>query len=139
MIEPPKRPVSHPDRARDCEDALEEDDFALLERGRQSPVRNNETLADGKGFDLTVVPLTGPWHLLLVPPRLSDTDVNDTIAGSQTEYQHLVKRQRKVRMLGLSTLGLMTLLLLFASTWVALTFTTLAPFLSWYAVVVLRC
>src|SRR5436190_1916427 len=93
---------------------------SLLERGRQSPVRNNETLADGKGFDLTVVPLTGPWHLLLVPPRLSDTDVNDTIAGSQTEYQHLVKRQRKVRMLGLSTLGLMTLLLLFASTWVAI-------------------
>ncbi len=92
----------------------------LLERGRQSQLRNNETLADGKGFDLTAVPLTGPWHLLLVPPRLSDTDVNDTIAGSQSEYQHLVKRQRKVRMLGLSTLGLMTLLLLFASTWVAI-------------------
>jgi PAS domain S-box-containing protein len=58
--------------------------------------------------------------LLLVPQRLSDTDVNDTIAGSQREYQHLLQRQRKVRLLGVSTLGLMTLLLLFASTWVAI-------------------
>src|SRR5207253_3760929 len=42
-----------------------------------------------------------------------------TIAGSQGVYQHLVRRQHKVRLLGLSTLGLMTLLLVFASTWVA--------------------
>src|SRR3989442_13887889 len=66
------------------------------------------------------VPLTGPWRLILVPHRRSDTDVNDTIAGSQREYQHLLQRQRKVRLLGVSTLGLMTLLLLFASTWVAI-------------------
>src|SRR5204863_248126 len=52
--------------------------------------------------------------------RLGDTDVNDTIAGSTHEYQHLLERQRKVRLLGVSTLGLMTLLLLFASTWVAI-------------------
>jgi two-component system, NtrC family, nitrogen regulation sensor histidine kinase NtrY len=35
-------------------------------------------------------------------------------------YQDLVKRQRHVRMLGLSTLGLMTLILLFVSSWVAI-------------------
>jgi len=57
---------------------------------------------------------------MLVPHRRSDTDVNDTIAGSQREYQHLLQTQRKVRLLGMSTLGLMTLLLLFASTWVAI-------------------
>jgi N-acetylmuramoyl-L-alanine amidase len=39
-----------------------------------------------------------------VPQRLGDTDVNDTIAGSQREYQHLLQRQRKVRLLGVSTL-----------------------------------
>ena len=93
---------------------------ALLQRGRGTEALAAETLADGKGFDLTSVPLTGDLRLVLVPPRLSDTDVNDTLAGSQTEYQHLVQRQRKVRMLGISTLGLMTLLLLFASTWVAI-------------------
>jgi two-component system, NtrC family, nitrogen regulation sensor histidine kinase NtrY len=92
----------------------------LLQRGRGPEAQSSETLADGKGFDLTSVPLTGNTRLVLVPPRLGDTDVNDMIAGSQTEYQHLVQRQRKVRMLGISTLGLMTLLLLFASTWVAI-------------------
>jgi len=93
---------------------------ALLQRGRAPDAQTGEALADGKGFDLVSVPLTGTMRLLLVPHRLSDTDVNDTIAGSQSEYQHLVQRQRKVRLLGLSTLGLMTLLLLFASTWVAI-------------------
>jgi nitrogen fixation/metabolism regulation signal transduction histidine kinase len=93
---------------------------ALLQRARAPDAPTDEALADGKGFDLISVPLTGGMRLILVPHRLSDTDVNDTIAGSQTEYQHLVQRQRKVRLLGLSTLGLMTLLLLFASTWVAI-------------------
>ncbi|MFS8087093.1 MAG: HAMP domain-containing protein, partial [Acidobacteriota bacterium] len=93
---------------------------ALLQRARGPDAPAGETFADGKGFDLTAVHLAGGLHLLLVPHRLSDTDVNDMIAGSQSEYQHLVQRQRKVRLLGLSTLGLMTLLLLFASTWVAI-------------------
>src|SRR5262249_3413828 len=84
------------------------------------PGESAEALSDGKGFDLTSVPIAEGWHLLLVPHRLGDTDVNDTIAGSQREYQHLLERQRKVRLLGVSTLGLMTLLLLFASTWVAI-------------------
>jgi PAS domain S-box-containing protein len=93
---------------------------ALLQDARDPKTQASETLADGKGFDLAAVPLTGNLHLILVPHRLGDTDVNDTIAGSQREYQHLLQRQRKVRLLGLSTLGLMTLLLLFASTWVAI-------------------
>jgi two-component system nitrogen regulation sensor histidine kinase NtrY len=92
----------------------------VLQRARDPNAQASETLADGKGFDLTAVPLMGTLRLILVPHRLGDTDVNDTIAGSQREYQHLLQRQRKVRLLGLSTLGLMTLLLLFASTWVAI-------------------
>lgn len=89
----------------------------ILRSGEQSSV---ESIADGKGFDLASVSLTSGTRLIFVPQRLSDTDVNDTIAGSQKEYQHLLQRQRKVRLLGVSTLGLMTLLLLFASTWVAI-------------------
>src|SRR5213594_1397819 len=89
---------------------------ALLQRARQPQAGS---LADGKGFDLASASLANGARLLLVPHRRADTDVNDTIAGSQGEYQHLVQRQRKVRLLGVSTLGLMTLLLLFASTWVA--------------------
>jgi PAS domain S-box-containing protein len=92
----------------------------VLQRARDPNAQASETLSDGKGFDLSAVPLTGSLRLILVPHRLGDTDINDTIAGSQREYQHLLQRQRKVRLLGLSTLGLMTLLLLFASTWVAI-------------------
>ncbi len=93
---------------------------AILQHGRETGEPSSESLADGKGFDLTAVPLTAGYRLLLVPNRFGDTDVNDTIARAQREYQHLLQRQRKVRSLGLSTLGLMTLLLLFASTWVAI-------------------
>ncbi len=93
---------------------------SLLQSARGANAQSDDEFANGKGFDLMGVPLTGPWRLILVPHRRSDTDVNDTIAGSQREYQHLLQRQRKVRLLGVSTLGLMTLLLLFASTWVAI-------------------
>jgi len=94
---------------------------SILARGIQLDQIGSDTpLSDGKGFDLTIVPFSSGLRLILVPQRLSDTDVNDTIAGSQREYQHLLERQRKVRLLGVSTLGLMTLLLLFASTWVAI-------------------
>ncbi|PYS29277.1 MAG: hypothetical protein DMF75_17550 [Acidobacteria bacterium] len=93
---------------------------SLLQSARGANAQSDDEFANGKGFDLMGVPLRGPWRLMLVPHRRSDTDVNDTIAGSQREYQHLLQRQRKVRLLGMSTLGLMTLLLLFASTWVAI-------------------
>ena len=92
----------------------------VLDAGRLSPSPTDEYLSDAKGFDLASAPLTDSTRLILVPRRFSDADSIDIIAGSQSEYQHLVQRQRKVRLLGLSTLGLMTLLLIFASTWVAI-------------------
>jgi nitrogen fixation/metabolism regulation signal transduction histidine kinase len=92
---------------------------SLLERARQTGFDANG-LADGKGFDLVSVPLDEGHSLLLVPARRGELGLTESISGSQSEYQHLVNRQRKVRLLGLSTLGLMTLMLLFASTWVAI-------------------
>ncbi|HXT63514.1 MAG TPA: ATP-binding protein [Pyrinomonadaceae bacterium] len=92
----------------------------VLEAGRHSANPTDARLSDAKGFDLASAQLTDSTRLILVPRRFSEADANDIIAGSQSEYQHLVQRQRKVRLLGLSTLGLMTLLLIFASTWVAI-------------------
>jgi PAS domain S-box-containing protein len=81
-------------------------------------------LADGKGLDAVVVPLAGSQtsgqQLIVVPLRRASSDLGDTITGSQGEYRKLVERQRRVRSLGLSTLGLMTLMLLFVSSWVAI-------------------
>ncbi len=92
----------------------------LLAEARQTKSDLGETLADGKAFDALAVPLSDSLTLILVPARRNDTDLNDTIADSKSEYQKLVARQRKVRLLGLSTLGLMTLMLLFVSSWVAI-------------------
>ncbi|MGB9179243.1 MAG: ATP-binding protein, partial [Pyrinomonadaceae bacterium] len=80
----------------------------------------DESLRDRKGFDVVSVPLSNHRTLLVAPARYSDSNLSKVITQSDLEHQHLIARQRKVRLLGLSTLGLMTLLLLFASTWVAI-------------------
>jgi two-component system nitrogen regulation sensor histidine kinase NtrY len=80
----------------------------------------DDSLVDGKDLDAMVVPASENQRLIVVPLRRPGRDLGDTIIGSQSEYQHLVARQRRVRSLGLSTLGLMTLMLLFASSWVAI-------------------
>lgn len=97
---------------------------ALLERAR-SVKDGGESLADGKDFDAVSVPLSdieGPeaQRLIVVPLRRANSDLDETLTGSQGEYQKLVERQRRVRLLGLSTLGLMTLMMLFVSSWVAI-------------------
>ena len=80
----------------------------------------DDSLADGKDFDAVTIPLADTQQLIVVPGRRATNDLNETITGSQGEYRKLVERQRRVRLLGLSTLGLMTLMLLFVSSWVAI-------------------
>src|SRR6266550_341772 len=91
----------------------------LLTRAR-SLKGEDDSLADGKDFDAVTVQLADNRQLIVVPGRRATSDLNDTITGSQGEYRHLVARQRRLRSLGLSTLGLMTLMLLFVSSWVAI-------------------
>jgi PAS domain S-box-containing protein len=81
---------------------------------------NDDSLADGKDFDAVSIQLAGGNQLIVVPQRRAANDLNARIIGSQSEYRKLVERQRRVRLLGLSTLGLMTLMLLFVSSWVAI-------------------
>jgi nitrogen fixation/metabolism regulation signal transduction histidine kinase len=92
----------------------------LLYRARQSQEDVGDSLVDGEGFDVIAVPLFAEQTLILASSRRTGTGLSDTISGSESEYQKLVKRQRKVRLLGISTLGLMTLMLLFVSSWVAI-------------------
>ncbi|CAN5637240.1 ATP-binding protein [soil metagenome] len=92
----------------------------LIYQARRSKGDVGKSLVDGQGFDVITVPLSNNQKLILATARRVDTTLSDTISGSETEYQKLVKRQRKVRLLGLSTLGLMTLMLLFVSSWVAI-------------------
>ncbi len=76
-------------------------------------------LMDDKGYDATTVPLEGNRKLIVAREGSSDTNLDEIISDSQSEYGKLVARQHRVRQLGLSTLGLFTLLQLFAVTWIA--------------------
>ena len=84
-------------------------------RGASGPV----SLVDGKDFDVVAVALNDSELLIIAPPKRADTLTN-VVNGSERDYQDLVRKQRRVRLLGLSTLGLMTLILLFASSWIAI-------------------
>src|SRR5215213_3986292 len=75
---------------------------------------------DGKEFDALAVPLTQTETLIIAPQKRASNDLTDLVASSERDYQELVRKQRRVRLLGLSTLGLMTLILLFVSSWVAI-------------------
>lgn len=99
--------------------AAEEVDGLLL-KARTPGAADMASLADGKDFDVVSVKLADSRQLIVVPLRRASNDLSDTISGSEGEYQKLVARQRRVRRLGLSTLGLMTLVLLFVSSWVAI-------------------
>lgn len=92
----------------------------LLYQARSAKGDVGQSLVDGQGFDVISVRLSDNKKLILATTRRADTTLSDTISGSESEYQKLVKRQRKVRLLGISTLGLMTLMLLFVSSWVAI-------------------
>ncbi|MGB8509672.1 MAG: ATP-binding protein, partial [Pyrinomonadaceae bacterium] len=70
-------------------------------------------------YSVAAVPL-GDGRMLVAASRLrEDANLEKLAAGAQT-FENFKRRQRKVRLLGLSTLGLLTLLLVFVSTWIAL-------------------
>jgi two-component system, NtrC family, nitrogen regulation sensor histidine kinase NtrY len=92
----------------------------LFAEARKSGSEIGDRLADGKEYDVIGVPLDQSESLILAPQKRTENDLNELITGSQRGYLELVSKQRRVRLLGLSTLGLMTLILLFVSSWVAI-------------------
>jgi len=103
---------------------LSEADSDQLERlfneARLSHRPTGVDLIDGREFDVLAVPLNQTEMLIIAPQKRASNDLTDLVAGSERDYQDLVRKQRRVRLLGLSTLGLMTLILLFVSSWVAI-------------------
>ena len=92
----------------------------LFSEARSSSGPTGINLADGKEFDALAVPLSDSEMLIIAPQKRGSNDLTDLVTDSEREYQDLVGTQRRVRLLGLSTLGLMTLILLFVSSWVAI-------------------
>lgn len=92
----------------------------LFSEARKFHGPTGTTLADGKDFDALAVPLNHSELLIIAPQKRAANDLTDLVTASERGYQDLVRKQRRVRLLGLSTLGLMTLILLFVSSWVAI-------------------
>lgn len=91
-----------------------------LTSARAAANESEENAGEQKRYDAVSMPLSDGRHLIVARARLIDSNLSEIISGSQGEYVKLVSKQRKVRLLGISTLGLLTLLLLFASIWTAI-------------------
>jgi two-component system, NtrC family, nitrogen regulation sensor histidine kinase NtrY len=86
-------------------------------------VRQNQldapVLQDGKGFDLAVAGFSDGRRLVVVPDLRPEENVSQLVENSLIEFDRLKGEQITVRQIGLSTLGLLTFLLIFASSWTA--------------------
>ncbi|HZG52881.1 MAG TPA: ATP-binding protein, partial [Pyrinomonadaceae bacterium] len=78
-----------------------------------------ELRVGAKVFDVTEMPGAGHNFFFAARERRADPQLAELVRSSQT-FENFKLRQRKVRLLGLSTLGLLTLMLLFAATWSAI-------------------
>jgi nitrogen fixation/metabolism regulation signal transduction histidine kinase len=78
-----------------------------------------EVRIGAKVFDVAELPINHGSLIALARERRADPQLAELVSSSQT-FEDFKRRQRKVRLLGLSTIGLMTLLLLFAATWAAI-------------------
>ena len=81
--------------------------------------QGGEVNAGGRVYDVQAVSLAGGATLVAARERRDDPSLRQLTAGAQT-FEDFRRNQRKVRALGLSTLGLLTLMLLFAATWSAI-------------------
>jgi len=85
----------------------------------RSGALGGQSLSVSREAIVAVVPFGDGWTLFAARDQMSNSHLEKIVSGAET-FEHLRKRQRKVRLLGLSTLGLLTLMLLFAATWSAI-------------------
>ena len=77
------------------------------------------TADDGKSVDVVAAPLGDGRRFVASRVRRPDASLGRLVASAQT-FEDFRRNQRKVRVLGVTTLGLLTLMLLFAATWSAI-------------------
>lgn len=82
-------------------------------------VTDDPGFMDGKGFDVAVAPLSNGRKLVVVPDVRVESGVIEMADKSLIEFDRLKQRQLSVRQIGLLTLGVLTFLLIFASSWTA--------------------
>jgi nitrogen fixation/metabolism regulation signal transduction histidine kinase len=76
-------------------------------------------LQDGRGFDAAVADLSDGRKLVIVPDIRAEASISQLIDNSLDEFDRLKDQNVTIRQIGLLTLGVLTFLLIFASSWVA--------------------
>jgi len=75
--------------------------------------------SDGRGFDVAIAEMSGGRSLVIVPDPFGEQSVSQLVDSSLREFDELKDKQITVRQVGLLTLGVLTFLLIFASSWIA--------------------
>jgi nitrogen fixation/metabolism regulation signal transduction histidine kinase len=78
------------------------------------------TLADNQGFDEATAQMSEGRMTIIIPQRRNEANSSEIISNAPNRFEDLKQSQRQVRALGISTLGLLTFLMLFATSWVAI-------------------
>jgi two-component system, NtrC family, nitrogen regulation sensor histidine kinase NtrY len=105
--------------ALDAQTPVTEEEFreALSKVSTAEGVVNVETRAGP--LDVATASYGDGLRLVAARPRRVDASLNRLLASAQT-FEDFRRNQRRVRVLGVTTLGLLTLMLLFAATWSAI-------------------
>ncbi len=77
------------------------------------------TQRDGRGFDVASAEMTDGRRLVIVPDPFGSRTVSQIVENSMLEFERLKQQELTVRQVGLLTLGVLTFLLIFASSWIA--------------------
>ena len=88
--------------------------LAGIHQGRSDP-----SFTDGAGFDVGSADMSGGRRLIIIPDPLTESSVSNIVDSSVNELEILREQQLTIRRLGLLTLGVLTFLLMFASSWIA--------------------
>jgi two-component system, NtrC family, nitrogen regulation sensor histidine kinase NtrY len=78
------------------------------------------TLQDGTGFDAAIANFSDGRKLLIVANLFDEENVSTLFDNSLTDFDRLKGADTTVRQIGFLTLGVLTFLLIFASSWTAL-------------------
>ncbi|MFL6374617.1 MAG: HAMP domain-containing protein, partial [Pyrinomonadaceae bacterium] len=98
------------DQRGDLDDVL-----AAIRQGRN----DEPSFSDRKGYDAAIAQMSGGRRLVIIPDPINEKNVGLVVDNSVKELNRLSDQQLTIRRVGLLTLGVLTFLLLFASSWIA--------------------
>ncbi len=76
-------------------------------------------LSDGRGFDAAVAKFSDGRILVVVPDLRPNENLTQLVDSSLAQFDSLKEKNITIRQIGLLTLGVLTFLLIFASSWAA--------------------